>query len=449
VDAGAPVAAGVGTVVRIGVDDSRGDDMTSAQGHGPGAGEHAARTVQQAVDRAAGRPSWGCGSVLLSVAPDQQPHVVAALRVTLRGLVEGAWHRGWQPADIHHVARRRLRSRTARLVDELVVDQLSGYARSTVDPRWWDQVSSRGMDRRAGAPGEPLGLRLGQGRTWEAFASDVAELIVLLVQLPRIEQLGPLPGEHAAQAPVTGGADEVDDKILTRVRRLLAKAESTPYQAEAETFTAGAQALMARHNLDRAMLDRAAKQEEQAARTTAVAVRIALERPYESPKALLLHLVSEANGCRAVWSSDVGLSTVVGHRSDLRAVELLFTSLLLQASSALQRELAAARPAVTRGRAYRSSFLTGFAVRTGERLRAVVGEQARQASEAVDRPDALVHVLATRAADVQAEVQRIFPVTSRATTGSVRDHGAWMQGRAAADLAHWGGASGALPGRGA
>lgn len=383
--------------------------------------------------------------------PDHRPAVVAELAVALRGLVEGAWQRGWQPRDLRHAVRRRLGSRASHLVDELVVDQLSGYARGTVDARWWEQVGLSGGGRSAdtSGAGDPLTRRHRSSRvTWARFASEVAEVIVLLVQLPRVEQLGALPGQHPAGASDAGVVLDVDDKILTRVRRLLAKAESTPYEAEAETFTAGAQALMARHNLDRAMLDRATQQREASARTTAAAIRVPLERPYEPPKALLLHLVSEANGCRAVWSSAVGLSTVVGHPCDLRTVELLFTSLLLQASSALQREVAADRCAGTRGRAYRSSFLTGFADRSGERLRAVVGEQARQVSADADRPDALVHVLATRAADVQAEVRRLFPSTSRASVGSVRDHGAWMQGRAAADLAHWG-ASGALPGRGA
>ena len=422
--------------------------MAPATGQTTRPGEEAAETVRRAVARAETRGSWGCAGVLSSVAPDDQPPVVAALTLTLRALVEGAWQRGWQPAELHHVARRRLGSRTARLVDELVVDQLSAYARSTVDPRWWEQVSHGGMDRGAGMPGGPVSRHQQNRRTaWQRFASDIAEVVVLLVQLPRIEPLGSLPGEHRESLPDTGAPAGVDDKILTRVRRLLAKAESTPYEAEAETFTAGAQALMARHNLDRAMLDRAAQQKERAKRASAGAIRIALERPYESPKALLLHHISEANGCRAVWASDVGLSTVVGHPCDLRSVELLFTSLLMQASSALQRQIAEGHRATdTRGRAYRSSFLTGFAVRSGERLRAVVDDQAQQAAADADRPDALVHVLATRAADVQAEVRRIFGSTSTTSAGSVRDDVAWRQGRAAADLARWG-VAGALPRR--
>ena len=99
-------------------------------------------------------------------------------------------------------------------------------------------------------------------------------LLPLLGSLPRIERLGPLPGaavEDAADGP------EVDPRILERVRALLAKAESTTYPDEAETFTAGAQALMVRHRIAAAMVE--ARGERR--RDAPSAVRVGIEAPYE------------------------------------------------------------------------------------------------------------------------------------------------------------------------
>jgi hypothetical protein len=69
--------------------------------------------------------------------------------------------------------------------------------------------------------------------------------------LPALEILMPVPG---TAVPGRVAPPEVDERILARVRALLAKAESTNYPAEAETFTAGAHALMARHSIDHALL---------------------------------------------------------------------------------------------------------------------------------------------------------------------------------------------------
>ena len=47
--------------------------------------------------------------------------------------------------------------------------------------------------------------------------------------------------------------------------------------------------------------------------------------------------MAQANRCRVVWSKDLGLVTVIGFPADLDAVELLFTSLLVQANTAMLR----------------------------------------------------------------------------------------------------------------
>ena len=115
---------------------------------------------------------------------------------------------------------------------------------------------------------------------------------------------------------------------------LLAKAESTNFAAEAEAFTAKAQELMARHRIDRAVLDQGAQNSTEGP----VGRRIAVDDPYAEAKTLLLGGIADANGCRAVWSKDLGFTTVFGFPDELDWVEERFTSLLVQSVAALRRE---------------------------------------------------------------------------------------------------------------
>ncbi len=158
--------------------------------------------------------------------------------------------------------------------------------------------------------------------------------------------------------------------MLGRIRALLAKAEATGFPEEAEALSAKAQELMARHSVDEALL---------AARTPAAegpdAVRIGVEPPYEQAKAVLLDAVASANHCRAVWNEPFGFSTVVGFAPDLEAVELLFTSLLVQATSAMTKAEAAQRAGGRkRTKTFRQAFLAAYAHRVGDRLAAAAAE---------------------------------------------------------------------------
>ena len=129
--------------------------------------------------------------------------------------------------------------------------------------------------------------------------------------------------------------------MLVRIRALLAKAESTPFPFEADAFTLKAYELMARHSIDRTML---------AARDTRsdapVTVRVAIDNPYVDAKSLLLQMVAQHCGTRAVRHPSYGFSSVVGFRADVIATEILFTSLLHQSDAELHaasNELTGAR----------------------------------------------------------------------------------------------------------
>jgi hypothetical protein len=65
--------------------------------------------------------------------------------------------------------------------------------------------------------------------------------------------------------------------------------------------------------------------------------RLWIDQPYVSAKSMLVHAVAEANRCQSVLSESLGFCTLIGEPADLEAVELLVTSLLVQANAAMLR----------------------------------------------------------------------------------------------------------------
>jgi hypothetical protein len=217
-----------------------------------------------------------------------------------------------------------------------------------------------------------------------------------------------------------------DQRMLQRIRALLAKAESTEFPEEAEALSTRAQALMARHSIDEALLDAAS-----GTRASPHSRRVPVESPYEMPKATLLHVVAEANRCRAIWDKSLGASTVFGFPADLEAVEMMFTSLLVQATGAMLRSgTHQDEYGRSRTKSFRQSFLSAYAGRIGERLR----EATRAAVAEASPGTGLLPVLATREVAVQKAVAEAFP-RIRQFANSVTNHDGARAGRAAADLA--------------
>jgi hypothetical protein len=229
----------------------------------------------------------------------------------------------------------------------------------------------------------------------------------------------------------TRHAGSVPSAILEKVRALLAKAESTTFEAEAEAFTAKAQELMARHRIDQAVVDAGANRHEEPR-----ARRIGVDNPYADTRALLLSRVAEANGCRAIWSKELGSADVFGFPDELDAVEELFTSLLVQATAALRREGskvdAAGRSRTAR---FRRSFLVAFAVRIGDRLQETV--DATVEAVAAETSTALVPLLAAREEAATAAAEAAHP-RSRSFAPSASDGEGWFAGTAFADQADLG-----------
>lgn len=226
------------------------------------------------------------------------------------------------------------------------------------------------------------------------------------------------------------GADKLDT-----IRKLLAKAEGAATAAEAQAYTAKAVELMARHGVDEALLGAA-----DPGRDEIGAVRIPVDDPYSAGKARLLGWVASAFGCRCVlheaWGGKVGSVTVFGHASDRERVELLHTSLLLQATAQLVR-LRPPRPGESVA-AYRRSWLHGFAVEVHRRLSSAEAGAAEQAA-AAPRPaggPSVALVLADRRERVERAYAEAFPVLGRArrTVLSGSGFGAGSRAGSRADL---------------
>ena len=154
------------------------------------------------------------------------------------------------------------------------------------------------------------------------------------------------------------------EALIRRVRKLLAKAESTANPNEAEAFSAKAAELIAAHRLDpdhvRDSLDRG----------TVGLRRILLGRgAYVRARLALLMAVARSHDCEVVFETgaDGTVAVVAGFDSDLVVTALLYESLHVQAASQMATGKLATPAATQR---WRRSFLFGYARRIGEMLAA-------------------------------------------------------------------------------
>ncbi|MEV6930240.1 DUF2786 domain-containing protein [Dactylosporangium sp. NPDC051485] len=363
----------------------------------------------------------------LAVAPaaDVDPALFAALAEAAGRLLRG----GWQPVELHRVVVRRGgtdRPLLGRALVDAVAAHLRGFPRKGVDERWLAQADELGAAVWWGAD-ERYVTELATRHRHDRISAidDLLGLLRVLAELPPIEVLVPPPGS----APRRVSAAHVDVRLLDRVRALLAKAESTSYPAEAETYTAKAQELIARHSIDEALV---AGRGGPDATVVPFARRIGVDHPYEGEKASLLSAVAEANRCHTVWSPDHGFTTVFGFDADIDAVDLLYTSLLVQANRAMAKsEPPGGKAGRARLKAFRQSFLVAYAVRIGERLARVAEAAIEAAPEAAD----LLPVLRSRDEQVRETMAKVFPRTVRGRGSRVDSREGWESGREAADRA--------------
>ena len=353
---------------------------------------------------------------------------VALLHRLVRGLGR-LWPRGWQPVDVDRLVGRRLDARAARLVRDAMAAQRREQAEPV--PAWWDDQ----LRELAGSAEENVltGWATREGLDRADALRAAVDTLALVESLPPIAVLRPPPGTAGAATPRTAGRSRSGSPMLDRVRALLAKAESTTFPAEAEALTGKAQELITRHSIDEALLAAGAERDD-----VPGGVRLSTDTPYAGAKALLVQEVAAANRCEAVWSDDLGFATVLGWPADLVAVELLYTSLLVQATAAMLRGRAERRPGSgRRTKVWDESFLNAFALRIGERLQnatKAATEAADQAAAETAGAERLLPVLAARGEAVRERLDTLFPGVTRHRL-SVRDSEGWSSGTSAADRA--------------
>jgi len=310
-----------------------------------------------------------------------------------------------------HVTKRLLSEPHAHVVAAAALEDLRARGdRGALPPGWAAQVAV--LSERAGGYSPSLDVVL------------LVAVLAVVSRLPDVPSTIPAPADSPAVAGLASA--RLDERMLARVRALLVKAESTDFPEEAEALTAKAQALIARHAIDEALLESGHDN------ATPTMRRVLLDDPYADAKASLVTAVALANRCRVVQSPAFGWCTVFGFGGDLDAVELLVASLLAQATRTMARHGPRRDPSGrSTTRSFRRSFLLGFSQRIGQRL----GEAtATQVTEAQAEHGRLLPVLASRDERVRAAEQAMFPQAVKRST-SVSNASGWTAGQAAADLA--------------
>jgi hypothetical protein len=348
---------------------------------------------------------------------------------------------GWQPADLAHVVRRNGTQRSTRLLLGYVSQHSRREQAPTRAPQQWlDQLLELGVLGPDGAIVGGHGEIIDRWIRAEQLDLDEATpivigLLALLEGAPRLsELLAPpdrWPASNKGRVLPTARAGEVDGKALKLIRALLAKAEGTTFEAEADAFTEKAQELMTRHSIDMAML--AAHAAGSSAQFGIESRRVHIDNPYADEKATFLAAIAHVNGAKCIWHPSAGFSTLMGFPVDLQLTDVLFTSLLVQATHA--STAATAHDKTLRTPSFRRAFIVSFADRISERLETASRHVTEEAEH--EYGDAMLPVLAQREAAVEQAYTEAFPNAVVMKAKRYNAHG-WYAGREAADRADLG-----------
>jgi hypothetical protein len=193
----------------------------------------------------------------------------------------------------------------------------------------------------------------------------------------------------------------IDKKLLTRIRALLA-----------EAYNGKASELLAQYGIDAALI--AAKEPTS---DQAIDKIITIDAPYARDKQSLLLAVASPLRCKTVRITGrrTAQTHLFGMASDVERVELLYTSLLVQASLGL----ATARPSTPWEdvRAFRRTWMSGFSGTVRDRLW-VAERKAQREAETREEPTtvggdtSVALVLADRTSLVEAAYDAAYPKES-------------------------------------
>ncbi len=212
------------------------------------------------------------------------------LRLVLR---ERVWVNGWQPEELVRHVRRASGTGAASVLAMAVAADAAHHDRvGNVVHDAWRRQTGRVLTQCGHEPDRDGWL----ARWLEAGGDGVglsAARVVLdeLLRLPRLPTLMSPPGSTGSVDLDLVDVDAAPSARLVTIRSLLAKAESTEFPAEAEAFTAKAQAMMTEARIDEATV-RASSGRPSTSRVSAI--RIGIDEPYIASKQTLLHVVARS-----------------------------------------------------------------------------------------------------------------------------------------------------------
>lgn len=216
----------------------------------------------------------------------------------------------------------------------------------------------------------------------------------------------------------------MDSKILDRVRALLAKAAATDYPDEAEAFYAKASELMAKHNIDNAML--AARYQH----------RIDTSTSHAKYRTRLWWAICAAYGLTgiAITSKQWVIVDTFGAEDDIEAARLLYPQLDAHMTASLARfkiptrhskwddrwddDRTAAAKKAAHVRAHREAFLLAYVARIGQRLSEA---HARAAADAEDSTPGVAVMLADQRSAGRKAADEAHPDARPAAAPSLKD----------------------------
>jgi hypothetical protein len=177
---------------------------------------------------------------------------------------------------------------------------------------------------------------------------------------------------------VANGTEPSPASVAAKVRKLLAKAQRTSNEAEAEAFSRKAAQLMAAHRLDPERL-------VQSPDDHLDTIEIGLGRgPYVRARLALVTAIASSSGCAVVYRSEEAgtIAMVAGYRSDLEALEAMYSSLHAQAAIRMAQERSFDAAATL---SWRRSFLFGYANEIQSMLEESMRAESRGHPEGGDR----------------------------------------------------------------
>jgi hypothetical protein len=233
-----------------------------------------------------------------------------------------------------------------------------------------------------------------------------------------------------------------EDTMIDKITKLLAKAERAGTPEEAEAFAAKATDLMMKHSIDEAMV----ANRKPGSSTKVAQLKIPVYGSYWQAHREIAFGVARAFDCKLLQGTtpyagkQKGYALVVGFEDDLKLIEQLYASLLIQC----QRGLDAFKRSGNLPSHYtpmekftaRRSFIFGFADEVTRRL-VEQRENAKASAQETNTGDTSVAlVLANRKDAVDQYFAEAFPRTGKARGGSLNVNGSGLRaGRVAGSQA--------------